>query len=213
MLYFFFCLLVFFIFLLHLNQGSNYHFTFLSSYISPHFVLIDFWKCYFSTLCIIKDLIRINLGGPSRWQRSEMWRSPSSPQIHHKYIDTWNNSYRTPTERWQKTSDFPKGKKIPTYLGRAKEKRKNRDKRIGTGPVPLGGSCEGGKVSTHYEAPSLVETGGWAGGKLRSHGGERSHRGAEGKAERFPHRGSVPTSTHQPERLVCSPARAGGAGS
>ena len=48
--------------------------------------------------------------------------------------------------------------------------------------------------------------GGW---KLRSHGGERSNRGAEGKAERFPHGGSVPTSTHQPERLVCSPARTG----
>ena len=48
------------------------------------------------------------------------------------------------------------------------------------------------------------------GGKLRSHGGERSNRGAEGKAERFPHRGSVPTSIHQPERLVCSPAGAGG---
>ena len=30
--------------------------------------------------------------------------------------------------------------------------------------------------------------------------------------ERFPHRGSVPTSTHQPERLVCSAAGAGGAG-
>ena len=51
------------------------------------------------------------------------------------------------------------------------------------------------------------------GGKLQSHGGEHSHRGAEGKAERLPHRGSVPTSTHQPERLVCSPAGAGGAGS
>ena len=37
-----------------------------------------------------------------------------------------NNSYRTPTEHWQKTSDFPKGKKLPMYLGRAKEKRKNR---------------------------------------------------------------------------------------
>ena len=46
--------------------------------------------------------------------------------------------------------------------------------------------------------------------KLRSHGGEHSNRGAEGKAERFPHRGSVPTSTHQPERLVCSPAGMGG---
>ena len=61
-----------------------------------------------------------------------MRRSPSSPQIHQKYVYTWNCSYRTPTERWQKTSDLAKGKKLPTYLGRAKEKRNNRDKRIGT---------------------------------------------------------------------------------
>ena len=47
----------------------------------------------------------------------------------------WNNSYRTPTEHWQKTSDFPKGKKLSMYLGRAKEKRKNRDKRIGVEPA------------------------------------------------------------------------------
>ena len=125
----------------------------------------------------------------------------------------WNNSYRTPTERWQKTSDLPKGKKLPTYLGRAKEKRKNRDKRIGTEPAPLGGSREGGKVSTHWEAPSWAETAGGGGGKLQSHGGERSHRGAEGTVERFPHRGSALSSTHQPERLVCSPAGSGGAGS
>ena len=50
---------------------------------------------------------------------------------------------------------------------------------------------------------------GWV-GKLWSQGGEHSSRGAEGKAERFPHRGSVLTSTHQPERLVCSPAMVGG---
>ena len=42
----------------------------------------------------------------------------------------WNNSYRTPTKCWHKTSEFPKGKKLPTYLGRAKEKRK-RDKKYG----------------------------------------------------------------------------------
>ena len=51
---------------------------------------------------------------------------------------------------------------------------------------------------------------GWQRGKLRSREGECSHRGAEGTAERFLHGGSVPTSTHQPERLVCSAARAGG---
>ena len=67
----------------------------------------------------------------------------------HKYIYMWNSPYRTPTEHWQNTSDLPKGKKLPTYLGRAKEKRKNRDKRIGTGLARVGGSCEGGKVSTH----------------------------------------------------------------
>ena len=87
--------------------------------------------------------------GGARWRKSKMRRSPSFPQIHQKYIYTWNCSYRTPTECWQKTSDLPKGKKIPTYLGRAKEKRNNRDKRIGTGPAPAGGSREGGKVSTH----------------------------------------------------------------
>ena len=100
---------------------------------------------------------------PSIWRRSKTWRSPSSPQIHQKYIYMWNNSYRTLTEHWQKLSDFPKGKKLSTYLGRAKEKRKNRDKRIGMGPEPLGESCEGGKVSTHYEAPSLMERGGGRG--------------------------------------------------
>ena len=47
-------------------------------------------------------------------------------------------------------------------------------------------------------------------GKLWSQRGECSNRGAEGKAERFPHRGLVPTSTHQPETIVCSPAGAGG---
>ena len=78
-----------------------------------------------------------------------MWRSPSSPQIHQKYVYMGNNSYRKPPEHWQKTSYFPKGKKLPTYLGRATGKRKNRDKRIGTGPALLRGSCEGGKVSTH----------------------------------------------------------------
>ena len=47
------------------------------------------------------------------------------------------------------------------------------------------------------------------GGKLQSHGGECSNRGAEGKTERLPHRGSVLTSTHQPERLLCSPTGMG----
>ena len=51
--------------------------------------------------------------------------------------------------------------------------------------------------------------GGWW-GELQNHRGEHSNRGAEGKAERFLHRGLVPNRSHQPERLVCSPARVGG---
>ena len=57
-----------------------------------------------------------------------MWRSPSSPQIYENYIYMWNSSCRTPTEHWQKTSDFPKGKKLLTYMGRAKVKKKQRQK-------------------------------------------------------------------------------------
>ena len=48
------------------------------------------------------------------------------------------------------------------------------------------------------------------GEKLQSHGGECRNRGAEGKVERFPHRGLVPTSTHQPKMLVCSLTGVGG---
>ena len=67
-----------------------------------------------------------------------MGRSPSSPHIHQKYIYMWNNPYRTPTERWQKTSDLPKGKKIPMYLGRAKEKRKKQKQRNRDGTCTSG---------------------------------------------------------------------------
>ena len=62
----------------------------------------------------------------------------------------------------------------------------------------------------HTRKPLHWPRQGWMGWKLQSHGGEHSNGGAEGKAERFLHRGSVPASTHQPEKLVCSPARAGG---
>ena len=47
-------------------------------------------------------------------------------------------------------------------------------------------------------------------GEASEPGGEHSNRGAEGKAERFPHRGLLLTSTHQPEGIVCSPTGAGG---
>ena len=120
----------------------------------------------------------------------------------------WNNSYRTPTERWQKTSDFPKGKKLPTYLGRAKEKR---DKRTGMGPAPLGRSCEGGKFSTCWEATSLVEMGG-GGGKALEPWRRAQNQGCRGQSGEIPTQRISATSTHQPGSagLVCSSPGVGG---
>ena len=118
-------------------------------FIAALFTIVSTWKqlkCPSTEASIKKMWYR---GDLRRWQKSNTWRSPSYPQIHQKYIYTWNCSYRTPTAHWQKNSDLPKGKKLSTYLSRAKEKRKNKDKRIGRGPAPVGGSCEGGKVSTH----------------------------------------------------------------
>ena len=49
-----------------------------------------------------------------------------------------------------------------------------------------------------------------AGEKLWSHREEHSNSEAEGKVERFPHRGLVRTIIQQPERLVGSPTGIGG---
>ena len=76
------------------------------------------------TILFIYRLLYQNLmvGERRRWRKSKTRRSPSSPQIHQKYIYMWNNPYRTPTERWQKTSDLPKGKKLPrTWVGQKKK--------------------------------------------------------------------------------------------
>lgn len=56
---------------------------------------------------------------------------------------------------------------------------------IRTGPVALGGSCEGGKVSIRWEAPSLVgsERGLWKRGEL-----EEEHRNRRQRGERLTRR-------------------------
>ena len=71
----------------------------------------------------------------------------------HRYNRNISTRGTAPTEhplnagRRRQTSQ--KARKSPrTWVGQ-KKKRNNRDKRIGKGPAPVGGSCEGGKVSTH----------------------------------------------------------------
>ena len=96
-----------------------------------------------------------------------MWRSPSSPQIYQKYIYMWNNSCRTPTEHWQKTTDFQKGKKIHTYLGKAKEKRKKKTQKNRDGTCTSGRELWRRK-SFHTLGSPFTRDGGWRGGSFRA---------------------------------------------
>ena len=150
------------------------------------------------------------LGGPSRWRRSKTWRSPSSPQIHQKYIYMWNNSYRTPNECCQKTSDFPKGKKIPTYLGRAKEKRKNRDKTTGTGPASVGGAVKEEKFP-HTRKPLHWWRQGVSGGKASEPRRRAQPQGCGGQSGDIPTQ-RISADQHSPAREACLLPRQGGWG-
>ena len=87
---------------------------------------------------------------PSRWKGSKTWRSPSSPQIHQKYLHLEQLLQNTD---WMLAEDLrlPKRQETPHVPGYGKRKREKTDKRIGKGPALLGESCEGGKVSTHWK--------------------------------------------------------------
>ena len=139
-------------------------------------------------------------GGASRWRRSKTQRSPSSPKIHQKYIYMWNNSYRTPTECWQKPQASKKARNSPhNWVGqKKKEEKETKDLHLWEGAV---------KEEKFPHARKSPHWWRWEGGEPQRWGQQR---GCGGKAERILHRGSVPTRTHQSEMLVGSPARAGG---
>ena len=72
-------------------------------------------------------------------------------------------------------------------------------------------NCEKGKVSTHWEVPSLAGRTARMEGELRSLRGECSNQFAEGKEERHQHSQSVlPPGTPQPKMLTL-PLRGSGA--
>ena len=96
------------------------------------------------------------------------------------------------------------------YLGRAKETRKNRDKRIRTRPAPWGGSCEGGKVSTLYEAPSRTETAG-SGGEAQEPRRRAQPQGRRGQSGEIPAQ-RVGADQHSPDPKACLLTRQGGRG-
>ena len=90
-----------------------------------------------------------NGGRLSRWRR--MRHGDHLPP--HKYIRNTSTCGTPPTEHLLNAGRRPqtsqKARKSPcTWVGQ-KKKGRTKNKRIGMGPAPLGGSCEGGKVSTH----------------------------------------------------------------
>ena len=130
----------------------------------------------------------------------------------HKYIRNISTCGTTPTEHLVNASRRPqtsqKARNSPRTCVGQKEKEKTETKEYGWNLQLWEGAVKEEKFP-HTRKFLHCWRWGVARGKLQSHGGECSNGGAEGKAERFPHRGSVPTSTHQPERIVCSPTRAG----
>ena len=98
-----------------------------------------------------------------------------------------------------------KGASAPRLAGRESGKKSAAAKEAREFFLPL---CFLVHKERGFRAPPkrAPETGASCGYQHRSH----SNRGAEENMERFLHRGSVPSSTQQPKRLVCSPAGAGG---
>ena len=113
----------------------------------------------------------------------------------------WDNCYRTPTECWQKTSDFPKGKKLLTHLGRAKEKRKTRDERTGMGPAPLAGSCEGRRFHK-LGSPITSGDGGMGRGEASEPQKRAQQEGCRGQSGEIPSQ-RIGADQHSSARNAC----------
>ena len=148
----------------------------------------------------------------SRWRKSKTWRSPSSPQIHQKYIYTWNCSYKTPTERWQKTSDFPKGKKLPMYLGRAKERKKKKQRQKNRDRTCTSGRELWRRKGFHtLGRPFAGRDCGWQRGES-SEPWRRAHpQGCGGQSGEIPAQ-RLGAEQHSPAREACLLTRWGGRG-
>ena len=122
----------------------------------------------------------------------------------------WNNSYRTPTECWQKTSDFPKGKKLPTYLGWAKEKRRNRDKIIGMGLHLAEGAVKEERFP-HTRSPFVGRDCGWRRWGALEPRRRAQPQGCRGQSGEIPAR-RLGAEQHSPAREACLLTRRGGRG-
>ena len=159
---------------------------------------LEFLKIYFT-------------GRPSRWQRNKKQRSPSSPQIHQNYIYMWNNSYRTPTKRWQKTSDLPKGKKFPMYLDRAKEKKEKQRQKNRDGTCTSGRQLWRRKGFHTLGSPFAGGDCGWWRGEALEPRRRAQPQGCGGQSGEIPAQ-RIGANQHSPAREACLLPRPGGWG-
>ena len=95
--------------------------------------------------------------GEGRWWRRKMGRSPGSPQIHQKFIRTWNNSYKA-NSRWQQQTPGLQGNSLSSLKwGRRKEgdiKREKMENFWAGACAPREGESPETGVPEHRETPS-----------------------------------------------------------
>ena len=123
----------------------------------------------------------------------------------------WNNSYRILTEHWQKTSDFPKGKKIPMYLGRAKEKRKKQRQKYRDRTCTSGRELWRRKSFHKLGSPFTAGDGAWARGEASESRRKAQQQGCGGQREEIPTQ-RISADQHSPAWKACLLTRQGGLG-
>ena len=138
--------------------------------------------------------------------------STDTSEIHLHVEKLLQNTYWTLAEHLR----LPKRQENPNVPGYGKRKRKKERQNNKHGTGTSGRELWRRKSFHTLGRPFTGRDEGWAGGKLRSHGGECSNKGAEGKPERFPHRGLVLTALTSLRGLSTNPpgmVRAGSWGS
>ena len=109
----------------------------------------------------------------------------------HRYIRNTSTCATAPTEHLLNAGRRPqtsqKARNSPHTW--AKEKKKKQRQKTRDGTCTSARELWRRKGFHTLRSPFAGGDCGWQRGELRSHGGERSNRGAEGKVETFPHRG------------------------
>ena len=123
----------------------------------------------------------------------------------------WNNPYRTPTERWQKTSDLPKGKKLPTYLGRAKEKKKKQRQKDRDGTCISGRELSRRKGFHTLGSPFVARDCGWWRGEALEPRRRAQQQGCGGQSGEIPAQ-RIGADQHSAAREACLLTRRDGWG-